>query len=105
MAALNLVLLTLVAGTAIVGVRVVGVILTVAVLVVPAATALRWTRRIRPAMTLAAAIGIGSGIAGLYGAYYLPVAPAALIVLTLTAAFGLTAALAPLTRRRPATAD
>jgi manganese/iron transport system permease protein len=84
---LNLVVLSMVAATAVVGVRVVGVILTVAVLVVPAATALRWTRELRPAMALAGAIGSAAGVIGLYVAYYLPVAPAAIMVLVLSTAF------------------
>lgn len=84
---LNLLLLAMVAATAIVSVRVVGTILTVAVLVVPAASALRWTRRIRPAMVLSAAIAAGSTLTGLYIAYYAPIAPAALIVLVLSAVF------------------
>jgi ABC-type Mn2+/Zn2+ transport system permease subunit len=84
---LNLVVLLMVAATAVVGVRVVGVILTVAVLVVPAATALHWTHELRPAMVLAGAIGSAAGIIGLYVAYYLPVAPAAVMVVVLSSTF------------------
>jgi len=98
---LNLLLLAMVAATAIVSVRVVGTILTVAVLVVPAASALRWTRRIRPAMALSAAIAAGSTLTGLYIAYYAPIAPAALIVLVLSAVFAASWALPPRLRRRP----
>ncbi len=99
---LELVLLVMVASTATVGVRVAGVILTVALIVVPAASALRWTRRMRPAMLLAAVIGAGAGIAGLSVAYYIPVAPAAVMVLALAGAFVLSLALGydgPLRRR------
>jgi manganese/iron transport system permease protein len=84
---LQLILLTMVAATAIVGVRVVGTILTVAVLVTPAATALQWTRRVRPAMVLSSVLAGGSGVAGLYASYYVPIAPAAVMVLVLSAVF------------------
>jgi len=101
--ALDLVLLGLVAGTATVGVRVVGVVLTVAVLVAPAATALLWVRRVPSAMALAAAIAGGAGALGLYVTYVVPVAPASVIVLLLTAAFVGSAAFGPrgVLRRRP----
>jgi len=92
---LYLVLLALVAATAIVGVRVVGVILTVAVLVVPAATALRWTKRIRPAMALSGAVATVSGVLGLYVTYYTEIAPSSMMVLLLTACFCLSAICAP----------
>jgi len=92
---LDLVLLAMVASTATVSVRVAGVILTTALIVVPAATALRWTRRIRPAMLLAGAIGAGAGIAGLTIAYYVPIAPSAVMVLILTGAFAVSVTLGP----------
>jgi manganese/iron transport system permease protein len=91
-AILDLVLLVMVAGTATVGVRVAGVILTTALIVVPAATALRWTHRIRPAMLLAGGIGAGAGILGLLVAYYIPIAPSAVMVLALSGAFAASAA-------------
>jgi manganese/iron transport system permease protein len=94
-ALLDLVLLVLVAGTTIVGVQVVGVILTIAALVTPAATARLWARRLPRIMVLAAALGALAGLAGLYVAYYVPVAPAGVIVLVLSAAFGLSALFAP----------
>jgi ABC-type Mn2+/Zn2+ transport system permease subunit len=87
---LELVLLGMVAVTAIMGVRVAGVILTTALIVAPAAAALRWTRYIRRAMLLAAGIGAVAGVAGLIVAYYVPVAPAAVMVIVLLAAFAIT---------------
>jgi ABC-type Mn2+/Zn2+ transport system permease subunit len=96
---LYLVLLGMVAATAIVGMRVVGVILTVAVLVIPAATALRWTRRVRPAMALSAVVAAASGMLGLYVAYYTSIAPAAVMVLALAAAFTASVLIAPLAAR------
>ncbi len=101
-ALLHFIILAMVAATAIVSVRVVGVILTVAVLVVPAATALRWTRRVRPAMLLAGSVGAGSGVVGLYTAYYVPIAPAAVVVLFLSTSFVLSTLL---TMRKSARAD
>jgi manganese/iron transport system permease protein len=94
-ALLEVVLLVMVASTATVGVRVAGVILTTALIVVPAAAALRWTQRIRTAMVLAGGIGAGAGIAGLMVAYYVPVAPAAVMVLALAGVFMVSLALGP----------
>jgi manganese/iron transport system permease protein len=99
-ALLDLVLLGMVAATAILGVRVAGVILTTALIVAPAAAALRWTRRMRPAMLLAGFIGAGAGCAGLLVAYYAPVAPAAVMVLALVAVFAVSVALGPAGWRR-----
>jgi len=95
LAALDVVLLGLVGGTAVVSVRVVGVILTVAMLVTPAATALQWTRRMRRAMLLTGTVCTLAGIAGLYTAYYVHVAPSSVMVLALTAAFAVSAAFGP----------
>jgi manganese/iron transport system permease protein len=98
-------LITLVAATVIVAVQVVGVILTVAVLITPAATARLWARRLPTVMLIAATLGATSGALGLYVAYYLPIAPAAVIVLLLTALFVASALLAPRgpSTRRPHT--
>ncbi|HEX3243978.1 MAG TPA: metal ABC transporter permease [Chloroflexota bacterium] len=92
---LDLVMLVLVAGTAIVSVQVVGVILTIATLVTPAATAQFWARRLRVVMLLAAVLGAAAGALGLYVAYYVPVAPSGVIVLVLSAFFGLSTLIAP----------
>ncbi|MEA2639733.1 MAG: manganese transport system permease protein, partial [Chloroflexota bacterium] len=86
-AILDLVLLTMVAGTAVVSLRVVGVILTVAVLVIPAATALRWTRRLPRAMLIAGVVSALAGMASLYVTYYARIAPAAVMVLVLAGVF------------------
>jgi ABC-type Mn2+/Zn2+ transport system permease subunit len=88
-ALLDALLLALVALTAVVAVQVVGAILTVAVLVTPAAAARPWARRLPRMMALAAAIAALAGAAGLYAAYYVPVAASAVIVLALTAAFAM----------------
>ncbi|MBI4492905.1 MAG: metal ABC transporter permease [Chloroflexi bacterium] len=102
-ALLDLVLLAMVAGTAIVGVGAVGVILPVAVLVTPAATAQFWGGPLGRTMLVAALAAGVAGVAGLYIAYYLPVAPAAVLVLALGACFAASALLGPrglLGRRR-----
>ena len=95
-ALLDLVLLLMVASTATVSVRVAGVILTTALIVVPAAAALRWTRRVRPAMVLAGAIGAGAGALGVLIAYYAPIAPAAVMVLALVGTFAFSVAVTSL---------
>jgi manganese/iron transport system permease protein len=93
--ALDLVLLGLVAGTASVSVRVVGVVLTIAVLVAPAATARLWVRRVPSIMLLSALIAGAAGVVGLYLTYHVPIAPASVIVLLLTAGFVASAAIGP----------
>ncbi|HEY3108124.1 MAG TPA: metal ABC transporter permease [Chloroflexota bacterium] len=92
---LDLVLLGLVAGTATVSVRVVGVVLTIAVLVSPAATAGLWVRRAPSIMLLSALIAAGAGVLGLYVTYHVPVAPASVMVVLLTGAFGASALVGP----------
>ncbi len=94
-AALDLLLLAMVAGTAIVGVDVVGVILTVAVLVTPAATAHFWHGPLGWTMAVAGFTSALAGVVGLYAAYYVPVAPAAVIVLALGLAFAFSAVVSP----------
>lgn len=80
-------LLILVAVTIVVSLQTVGVALMVAMLVTPAATAFLLTRRLPVMMTLAAFIGSGSGVLGLYLSYYLNLASGAAIVLTCTGVF------------------
>jgi manganese/iron transport system permease protein len=101
---LDAVLLVMVAGTVVVGVRVVGVVLTVATLVTPTATALLWVRQARSVMLLSSLLGAGSGVVGLYVAYHVPIAPAAIIVLVLTLLFLVSSLASPrgLARRRAA---
>jgi manganese/iron transport system permease protein len=92
---LDLILLAMVASTAVVSVKVVGIILTVAVLVTPAAAARLWARRVPTIMLLSAALGALAGASGLYVAYYVPIAPAAIIVLVLSALFAVSVLFAP----------
>lgn len=80
-------LLVLVAVTIVVSLQTVGVALMVAMLVTPATTAFLLTRRLPMMMSLAALIGSGSGVLGLYLSYHLNLASGAAIVLTCTGVF------------------
>jgi manganese/iron transport system permease protein len=93
--ALSYTLLVLLAVTIIVSLQAAGIILVAALLVTPAATAYQLTNRFGPMMLISAAIGVGSGIVGLYLSYYLNVASGASIVLVATACFFIAMALSP----------
>ncbi len=100
--------LAIVALTIVISLQAVGIILVVAMLVTPAATAQLVTARFGALMAVAAAVGIGSAVAGLYLSYWLDVASGATIVLVQTLLFLAVLALSPRTgllgRRRPAEA-
>ncbi len=100
--------LAIVALTIVISLQAVGIILVVAMLVTPAATAQLVTARFGALMAVAAAVGIGSAVAGLYLSYWLAVASGATIVLVQTLLFLAVLALSPRTgllgRRRPAEA-
>jgi manganese/iron transport system permease protein len=100
---LELLFLALVAITIVVSLQAVGIILVVAMLVTPAATAQLLAVRFTRLMLTAAAVGIGSAIAGLYISYWLDVASGATIVLVQSATFVLALVLGPrglIARRR-----
>ena len=82
---LNYLLLILIAVTIVVALQVVGVALMLAILVTPAATASFLTRRLPSMMVVSAAIGVFSGVVGVYASYYLniPSGPAVVLVATL----------------------
>ncbi len=80
-------LLILLAVTIVVSIQIVGIALVVAMLVTPAATALFLTQRLWRMMAVAAAIGAGSGLIGLYVSYYWAIAAGPAIVLVATAIF------------------
>jgi manganese/iron transport system permease protein len=95
--------LALVAITIVVSLQAVGIILVVAMLITPAATAQLLTVRFTRVMLLAAIVGIGSAVVGLYLSYWLDVASGATIVLVQTGAFLVALVLGPrgpLARRR-----
>ena len=92
---LDYLFLGLIALTIVVSIQAVGIILVVAMLTTPAATAQLLTARFGRLMAIAIAIGIASGIAGIYVSFWLDVASGAAIVLIQTAAFLLALALGP----------
>ena len=97
-------LLIMLAVTIVVALQTVGVALTVAMLVTPAASASLLTRRLPSMMAVAALIGAGSGVLGLYLSYYANIASGPAIVLVCTAVFAVTFLFAPqrgVLRNRP----
>jgi ABC-type Mn2+/Zn2+ transport system permease subunit len=80
-------LLVLLALAVLIGVQGLGNLLVVAVLIAPAATARNLTDRLGATLALAAAIGAGAGIAGLYLSYYVDVATGAAIAGVLVATY------------------
>jgi len=83
-------LMVLLAIVIVISLQAVGVALVLAMLVTPAATAYLLTRRLPAMMLIAASIGVGSGILGLYLSLSLGTAPGPSIVLVATAVFGVT---------------
>jgi manganese/iron transport system permease protein len=80
-------LLALIALAVVAALQAVGIILAIALLITPGATAFLWVRRFGPMLVLAAALGTGSAVAGVYTSYWIDSAPAPTIVLVMTAAF------------------
>jgi ABC-type Mn2+/Zn2+ transport system permease subunit len=98
----GLALLVLLALTTLVAVQALGNLLVVALIVAPAAAALRFGERLGPALTLSAGLAALSGVAGLYVSYYLDLAAGASIALCAVAIFALSLleGLIPRARRR-----
>jgi ABC-type Mn2+/Zn2+ transport system permease subunit len=84
---LDYLFLALIATTIVVSLQAVGIILVVAMLTTPAATAQLVAVRFGRLMALAALIGIGTAIGGLYASYFLDVASGATIVVLQTLLF------------------
>lgn len=82
-------LLILIALTVVVALEAVGVSLMLAMLVTPSATATFFTNRLQPMMLVSAAIGVFSGIFGLYASFYLNIASGPAVVLTATLIFAI----------------
>lgn len=95
--ALDYLFLALIALTIVVSLQAVGIILVVAMLTTPAATAQLLTVRFGRLMVLAALIGVGTAIGGLYASYFLDVASGATIVVVQTLLFLGVLALGPRT--------
>ncbi len=91
----RMLMLVLLAFTIVVSIQTVGVTLVAAMLVTPGATAYLLTRRLPAMMTVAALIGAGSSVVGLYVSYYLNIASGAAVVLVATAFFLLAFLFAP----------
>jgi manganese/iron transport system permease protein len=89
--------LVLLALAIVVSLQTVGNILVLAMLVTPAATARLLTDRLATTVALAALLGAGCGVVGLYLSFYAGIASGAAVVLVATALFGLTFLVAPRT--------
>jgi ABC-type Mn2+/Zn2+ transport system permease subunit len=90
----ELVVLVALATTTLIAVEALGNLLVVALLIAPGAAALRLAHRLPRAFGLSVAIGVGSGIGGLYISHYLEIAAGASIALVAVAAFALSLAVA-----------
>ena len=84
---LRYLLLILIAVTVVVALQTVGAGLMTAMLITPAATGYLLARRLPAMLAIAAAVGVFSGVAGLYLSYYVAIASGAAIVLVTTACF------------------
>ena len=82
-------LLCLIAVTILVAVQALGNLLVVAIVVGPAAAALRFSSRLGPALAVAAALAVGAGVTGYYLSYYAEIAAGASIALCALGAFAL----------------
>jgi ABC-type Mn2+/Zn2+ transport system permease subunit len=87
-------LLALLALTTLIAVQALGNLLVVAIIVAPAAAALRLQSRLVPALITAAALAVLAGVAGLYLSYYAEVATGAAVALFAVAEFVMTIPLA-----------
>ena len=98
---LNYLQYLLIALAIVVALQTIGIALVVTLMVAPAAAALLITRRFHHTVLVAAAIGIVSGVAGLYLSYYFSVASGAAVALVCVAIFLVVAAAARLLTRTP----
>ncbi len=92
---LKLVFFTLLSASTVAAMQTVGAFLVVAMVVTPGATAYLLTNRFPRLLTLAAAIGAGSGFFGAYLSYFLDGATGGVIVLLQACAFTLAFVFAP----------
>lgn len=94
-AAYQYLLLIIIAITTVVSMQTVGLGLMLAMLITPASTAYLITRRLPAMMAVGAAIGVVSGIIGLYVSFYWGIASGAAVVLVSIAIFLLALLIAP----------
>jgi ABC-type Mn2+/Zn2+ transport system permease subunit len=92
------ILLALLALTTLIAVQALGNLLVVAILIAPAAAALRIQSRLLPALVTAGALAVLAGVGGIYVSYFADTATGASIALVAIAEWALTLPL----RRRPA---
>ena len=85
-----------------VALQTIGIALVVTLMVAPAAAALQVVRRFHHAVLVATAIGVGSGVVGLYLSYHLSVASGAAVALVCVVVFLIISALAHGLRAAPA---
>ena len=85
-----------------VALQTIGIALVVTLMVAPAAAALQVVRRFHHAVLVAAGIGVGSGVVGLYLSYHLSVASGAAVALVCVVVFLIISALAHALRTAPA---
>ena len=85
-----------------VALQTIGIALVVTLMVAPAAAALQVVRRFHHAVLVAAGIGVGSGVVGLYLSYHLSVASGAAVALVCVVVFMIISALAHALRTAPA---
>ncbi|MDE0223487.1 MAG: metal ABC transporter permease [Spirochaetaceae bacterium] len=85
-----------------VALQTIGIALVVTLMVAPAAAALQVVRRFHHAVLVAAGIGVGSGVVGLYLSYHLSVASGAAVALVCVVVFLIISALARAFRAAPA---
>jgi manganese/iron transport system permease protein len=92
---LDILLLLLVSATIVVSLQTVGNILILALIVTPPATARLLTDRLDRMLAVSAALGVASGVGGLYISYHAGTSAGGTIVLTATACFLAALVLAP----------
>ena len=97
----ELALLGLLAATTLVAVTALGNLLVVALIVAPAAAALRLSRRLTSALRLAGLLAIAAGVGGLYASFYLELAAGAAIALIAVAIYVAAALLSLASSGRP----
>ncbi len=88
-------LMVLLSLTIVSGIQAVGVVLVAALLVTPAATARLLTDRLPMMIGLAALLGSGAAMGGLYASYYMGIASGGAVVLTSTLVFMIVLLFAP----------
>jgi ABC-type Mn2+/Zn2+ transport system permease subunit len=99
---LRLVLIVLISITVVVSLGTVGLLMSVAMLVVPAATARLVTQRVETMTAVAIAVGVLSALVGLTASYHLATPPGPTIALVTVACFAVaTAASMRPSRARP----